>query len=328
MSDYTITQLPDVNAIVKDLIESEVRDKLDEWAKEQALAAAKAMGGPAALADNVKLDFEMAEEVISLPSVNVGTRKNSFSLDLPEVKMETQTVAKLHIPESYMERERLPFNHRHCKVRWKIRKIAFGIKTKVPELVCWETPAYADVPKVRMVLKEVKTDIPVVTMRTKTVSYDEPTLSAGTAQIKIQAPRVKRVSFDIEGIAKDFVPGGSIVAELLLLVQKANTFRETLKRKVSDAIETAVGPALRGLKDYVDEINTAIERVQGRYSEIIGELDHMAGDHSEEIRRKNEELSSQLQPLVKKLEPILDAIKNLDKARESALGLVDGIKLL
>jgi|GEM_PF-6587343 len=325
---YSIPQLPDINSIIQNLIESEVKDKVVEWAQAKALAAAKSIGGAAALADNVKIDVEMVTEEFNVPSINVGTATRSFSFSIPEVKMVTKTLAELHVPETYMQRDRLPINHKQCKVRWKMKKVGFGIKTKVPELVCWETPAYADVPKIRMVLKEFKSDVPEITMKVQTVSYDEPTFNATTIAIKMQVPKVKSVNFDVAGMAKDFIPGGSILFELLELLQEADAFRQTLQKKINDAVEAAVLPIYTPLKNFAEEVNAAIERVNDRYSEIIAELDHMAGDHSEEIRKQNAELSAKLESLTQQLLPLLDSMRTLEKARLHFASIANDIKLI
>ena len=321
-------KIPDLESIVKNIIEEELNSKVKEWAEEQALALAKAVGGPAAIADNIDIDMEMGDAKTEIPTLTLTTKEQSFSYSIPEVTMRTKVIAKFHIPEVYMHRERLPFNHKHCKTVWKVKHIGLGIKTKVPQVTCWETPAYTDIPKTRIVLRELKTDVPEVKMRLETIKIDLPSFTMGTTMVSLKVPEIKRVTFDVAGLAKEIVPGGSILSTLLEILEKAEEFRKKLEDKVDKVISTTLNPILLELRDLEEDIVTAIDRVQDKYAEIIRELEDTAGEHTEEIRKQANEEAEKIAEMMKQLEPIIDMMDKIESMRKKAKELIKNLKLL
>lgn len=265
--------------------------------------------------------MEMGTANTELPTITIGKRVYDFSYSVPEVTMRIKVIAKLHVPEFYMSRERLPFNHKHCKTMWKVKHIGFGVKTKIPVVKCWETPAYTDVPKTRMVLREMKTDIPEVSMRDETIKLEVPTFTAGTTMVEMDVPVVKKVAFNVAGLAKDFIPGGSIIHEILEIIEKTEEFRKNLEEKITRVLGSVVNPILESLRDLEEDIVTAIDRVQDRYAAIVRELEDAAGEHSEEIRRQAEAEAEKVEELKKQLQPILDSMQKIEDAQNRALKL-------
>lgn len=327
-TEIKLPKIPDIGSIVKSIIGEEVKQRVVDWAERQALAMAKSIGGPAALADNVDIEMEMGEAKTELPSITVGSRFERFSYSVPQVTMKTKVVAKLHIPEVYMSRERLPFSHRHCKKVWKVKHVGFGVKTKVPEIKCWETPAYADVPKTRMVLREMKSDVPEISMNVVEVKVEVPTFTAGTTVVSMDVPKVKKVTFDVAGVAKDFIPGGSVVHEILEIIQEIEEFRKSVEEKVDRAIDSVVNPVYEALQELEEVIVKAVDEVQDRYAAIVRELEDAAGEHSDEIKKQMELEKEKVDELVKQLKPIQEAIETIESAKEKALKLVRSLKLI
>jgi len=323
-----LPKIPDFEKIVKGIIEEELNSKVKEWAAEQALAIAKSVGGPAAIADNVDIEMEMTEAKTEIPTLTISTNVQSFSYSVPEVTMRTKVVAKLHVPEVYMARERLSFNHKHCKTVWKVKHICCGAKTKVPEVHCWETPAYADVPKTRMVLREIKTDVPEVKMRLDNVKIELPAITVGTSLVSLNVPKVSKVTFDIAGLAKEFVPGGSILSALLEILEQAEEFRKKLEEKIDKVITTTLEPVFEELQDLKEDVITAIDKVQDKYAAIIREMEDAAGEHSEEIRKQANKEIEEVAEMKKQLEPIVEMMDRIEFIRNKAKSLVKNLKLL
>jgi hypothetical protein len=323
-----IPKLPNIDVIIKSIIEKELKAKAQEWAKDLALAKLRSLGGPSAVLNNVDVEIDFKQAKIELPTMIVGTNEHSFSYSIPEVTMKTKVVAKLHIPEVYMQRERLPFNHRHCKTVWVNKRINRWMKTKVPQVTCWETPAYADVPKTRMTLREMKTDIPEVKMKLETVKVDIPSFTLSKNMVSLDVPNIKKITFDFEGAIKDVIPGVGALNAILELIQKAEEFRKELEEKVDSAINEALNPVLEALLFLQEEIIQAIEKIENKYSEINRELQDMAGEHSEAINQIAKEESEKISLLLNQLEPINETINKIDNMIKRAKNLVKSIKLI
>lgn len=327
-TEINLSKIPDIESIIKSIVEEEIKQKVVNWAERQALAAAKSMGGPAALADNVDIEMEVGEAKIELPTLTVGSRFESFSYSVPQVTMKTKVVAKLHVPEVYMSRERMPFDHHHCKTVWKNKHIGLGIKTKVPQVKCWDTPAYSDVPKTRMVIREMKTDIPEFSMRLEEVKVEVPTFTAGTSMVSMDVPQVKKITFDVAGIAKDFIPGGSIVHEILEIIQEVEEFRKSIEDKIDRVIDSVLDPVYESLRDFEELIVKAIDQVQDRYAAIVREMEDAAGEHSEEIKKQVEQEKVKVEELMKQLRPIQDSVEQVEQAKKKALKIIRNFKLI
>lgn len=327
-TELKLPQIPDIESIIKSIIEEEIKQKVVDWAERQALALAKSIGGPVALADNVDIEMEMGEAKTELPTLTVGSRLESFSYSVPQVIMKTKVIAKLHVPEVYMARERMPFDHHHCKTVWKTKHIGLGVKTKVPQVKCWNTPAYSDVPKTRMVIREMKTDVPEFSMRLEEVKVEVPTFSTGTTMVSMDVPQVKRITFDVAGIAKDIIPGGSVIHEILEIIQEIEEFRKAIEDRIDRAIDSLVDPVYESLRDLEEIIVKAVDQVQDRYAAIVREMEDTAGEHSEEIKKQVEEEKEKVEELMKQLKPIQDSIEQIEQAKNKALKLIRSLKLI
>jgi DNA repair exonuclease SbcCD ATPase subunit len=165
-------------------------------------------------------------------------------------------------------------------------------------------------------------------MSLKTIKLEFPVISLGMTMVSLNVPIVKRITFDFEGVIKEFVPGISILNALFEIIQKAEEFRKELEEKVDYMISVAINPVLEALQNLQDEIITSIEKIEDRYSQISRELEDFAGEHSEVISQQAALQAEKISDLFKQLEPINNAIEKIESIHKKALELTKSIKLV
>nr|WP_319399521.1 hypothetical protein [uncultured Carboxylicivirga sp.] len=319
-------KLPDLNKLVKEFVEEEIQAKARELLEKQVIAWAKAIGGPSAILDNIEMETEMKEASMDLPTATIKTEQKTIMVHLPKVVWTLKTIAKISIPEVRMERQRIG-DHHHVKTVWKTKHLGFGIKTKIPELYHYTTPAYADVPVTTMRLEEIKTEIPSVEMAPQKIIVDLPTVTTGVNRVKTMMPYITGAKVDIGGVIKDFVPGASILDTIIQLIQEAEEFKNNLINKVEEAIDSALSSTLEVIDSTLTKANEAINNIQDKYEEILKDLEERAGEHSEEIKRISKELEQKVKPILEQVNKLEETISKYDEAKLKALSFFKSISI-
>lgn len=164
-------------------------------------AVGAVLGGPGgAIVGNI-----IGKTIGSLFTLEVGVRRATFSLDIPQTRMQTQdfsfdlptvvlrdTDLSFDVPTIEMRREEGP-PIPETTIRWTQQCIDMGwpvgrMCTDIPEtLIVW-TPTYLDVPVTVMKTQRIVIGLPKVEMRREEVKIDVPEVSMQTTEFSADVP--------------------------------------------------------------------------------------------------------------------------------------------
>lgn len=336
-----------LESIAKNIIESEIEKELKQRAEEMAKAFVKEAIGPAASIDNVSLETEMGEKVITIPFTEYKTKKESVSYHMPVVKTVTKTIAKFNVPVIKMETEvcgQQPHTKTEC-VGYTIIDLPCGIKTctgngpfntrydypcpkycrsktcKDFKTTTWTTDIKCDKPKTYSELREIKTDVLETKMQLVTYTTYIPEVVVGTKDIKISVPKIKKIKIDVEGIVKDIVPGASMVADAIEQAKRAEKFLVNLKDTIRNEIDKQLNPYLNRFNNEINKVNSTIINIETDYKNRIGRV-IAEGNDAASIKKIQKEMESDLAPLKAEVVKIRGLFDEMQSAKEKALSLI------
>lgn len=322
-----VVKLPDIESIAKRLIETAIKERVEEWARQQALALAKSLLGPGAVVDHVGIESELGKASAELPTVQVTLTRKKVSFGVPVVVMKTKTVAKLHVPELYTRRERGP-DIPNCTTRMVLKHIALGLVTRVPEVRCEPTPTWIDLPATRMALREIKTDIPEILMQLRETILDVPSVTTQTTKVSLHVPVVRKITFDLEGAAKSIIPGGEVADLLLKFTELENNLRAALETEIVERVSAVVDPHLAPLRKAQQELNDAMAKVEHSYTEAAESIKAVKGNHDAQLASVARERAVSLERLQKELEPIVALLREAEEQESKLRQLVHSVSIL
>lgn len=141
----------------------------------------------------IGIDFEFEWEI------------QTIKLHLPEITLRQQEMF-LHLPTTTLRQKEMFFDkpvirmerrktgeYPQVTVRWEVRNIGLGVKTKVPVTETTMHPMYADVPITRMERQRIVMGVPEFTMERKRIVMGVPQFAMRLKEIKLHLPKLKSV---------------------------------------------------------------------------------------------------------------------------------------
>jgi len=276
----------------------------------------------------------------SLFTLEIGMRRETFSLDVPQATMRTQdfsfdlptvvlrdTDLSFDVPTIEMRRQEGP-PIPETIVRMELRCIRIGVPpfdtevcTDVPVTVVRWNPTYLDVPVTVMKTHRIVIGVPQVEMRRQEIRVDLPEIRMARTEFSADVPHVTL------RFIKD--AGKRTAALAAALAQSAQDASARKQVEYRQRLRSEVAPlALDMFSCFRQQVVDARDKVVARFSGEV-ETFHSAiaamvargvPDDSAELAAARESLKSALQRQEEALKPIDLALAKLDIDTKQAMG--------
>jgi hypothetical protein len=172
----------------------------------------------------VTFETKWEDTRILIPVIEVVMKDQTQKFDLPQVKVEDERIV-LKIPEVTMVPHKIT-QYPETTCGWEVKKVAFGVKTKV-----WTC---------KVTWKDVVTKMPEIVMRDKEIIIGIPKFWMDTTEITLKIPEFKASQKEIViGLPQFTVKyiGGSTADEAKALEKKAEQLEGSAKIEVDEEIQ-------------------------------------------------------------------------------------------
>lgn len=291
----------ELEAIAADT-EQKAMDICDDFESDNDLAAGVGaaagtaiggyLGGPAGAAvGNV-----VGKQIGSLFTLEIGMRRETFVLDVPQVAMRTQDLSfdlptvivrdtdlSFDLPTMEMRRQRGP-DIPQTTVRMETRCIGsdpFRVCTDLPVTYVEMVPTYVDVPVTVMRPTHIVVGVPTVEMRRQEIRLDLPEFSSAPVEFSADVPYIT-LRFIKDAGKRTAVQAAALAqAAQDAAAQKQVAFKDRLRNAVAPLAinmfdcyrETISSARTEAASRFVDQINMLSNSVAGMISRGIPEGD-------------------------------------------------------
>src|SRR5690606_14038234 len=152
--------------------------------------------GPNLGSHNMKFDVTFNEKKMSFDLIEITMKNNVIKFDVPQATMKRKTIS---IPGT--------------TIRWKVKKLCCGIKTKIPEVVTYMQKKHFDLPEFKMNTTSIVTKIPEFKKETKQIIMHIP-------EFKLVSPIPEEGSIPNQEKIDTYTKQAQLLSELAVDMEK------------------------------------------------------------------------------------------------------------
>lgn len=296
-------------------------------------AVGAAVGGPGgAFVGNI-----IGRTIGSLFTLEIGMRRASFSLDVPQVSMKTQdfsfdlptvvmrdTDLSFDLPTIEMRREEGP-PIPETTVRWTTQCVDLGwpigkVCTDLPETTVTWTPTYLDVPVTVMKTQRIVIGLPQVEMSRQEFKMDVPEFSMQTTEFSADVPYITLRFIKDAGQRTAALAAALAQSAQEAAVQRQIAFKERTRAEVAP-LAAQMFDCMRGqlvdgraavLARYTDQIQTLQNSVTAIAAAGVPQ-------DNAELKQARDALDAALAEQTKALAPLDAALEKLAESARTAM---------
>ena len=325
----------ELTAIATDT-EARAKEIADDFEKDNGLAAGvgavagTAIGGLAG-PGGAAVGGMIGKTIGSLFTLEVGMHRETFSLDIPETRMETRDFS-FDLPSVVMRDNDISFDAPTTEMRRvegpPIPKITVRMETEchlgvcfdVPKTVVEWEPSYYDAPVVVMKTQRIVIGLPQVEMRRQEIKMDVPSISMKTTEFSADIPYITLRFIQDAGKRTAALAAALAQSAQEAAVQKQLAYKQRIRLEVAplalDMFACYKAQITQGRSTVLSQFSPQIQTLQNAVTALVAKG---VPEDNADLQQAKAQLSTAIEQQATALRPLDEALAKLEESSRNAL---------